>query len=233
MPFPCLKIKSFCLRGLSFAVSIWFLQACQSPRKPQRDLPSLSQDASIQSVDPAPSRQSPALPVAGHLEETSTIRLAARSSISWVRDIRTRTSRKHCWLHRTISRWPRTFWENSSLFPPRRTFSHSALGHLALAGLDLFFFFKVGMARCLQRDPLWCYRHPRPIPARCGILNLAGARSISFKQPSQTATRASCPGPIRKVQNRTPFGSLAKNVTKTSRRKCMSIWKFNIWLNVY
>lgn len=73
-----------------------------TPLKPPSGLPSLSPAASTLIIGPArfpPERvQGPAS------------RSAARSSTSWARATPIRTSKKPLWLHRTISRWPRTSW---------------------------------------------------------------------------------------------------------------------------
>lgn len=104
-----------------------FLQPSQSRWKHQRDLQSPYPDESTQSVDPAPSRPSLLNPVVGQQEEKRILKSVARSSTSWVRDTLTRTSRKHWWLHRTISKWPRISSASLSPFPPPRMFLHSTL----------------------------------------------------------------------------------------------------------
>lgn len=116
--FLALKVctHSFCL----------FLQPSQSWKR-QRDLQSPCPDESIQSVDPALSHTSLLHPVVGQQEEKPTLKSVARLSTSWVRDTRTRTSRKHWWLHRTISKWPRISYASLSPFPLPRMFLHSTL----------------------------------------------------------------------------------------------------------
>lgn len=93
-------------------------------QKHQRDPRSLCPDGSTRSVDTALSLLRP---VVGQREEKPIFKSAVRSSISWVRDTLTRTSRKHWWLHRTIWKWPRISCESLSPFPPPLISWHSTL----------------------------------------------------------------------------------------------------------
>lgn len=103
------------------------VQPSQSRWKHQRDLQSPCPEELIRNADPVLSRPPLLRPTAEQQEEKPTLKSVVRSSTSWARDTLTRTSRKHLWLHRTISKWPRISCVSLSPFPPLLTFLHSTL----------------------------------------------------------------------------------------------------------